>query len=429
MGNVAGMGMNFVDTVMAGQLSTVALGAISIGGAVWSAVFLFALGVMMALPAAVSHLDGAGKKLTVGSTARQGGWLALALALLIWLCIRNSAPLLTLIDVDQSITGVALDYLRALSWGAPGICLLLALRFFNEGIGKTGPTMWLGFLGVALNVPANYVLMYGKLGFPELGAVGCGWATAFIFWVQFLTLLGWTAWRKGYRPYGLFDCFDWPNREVISELLRVGLPVGGMIFVEGSLFVGAALLIGSLGQIPIASHQVAINFSALCFMVPLGLAGAITVRVGNALGRQDPVAARLAGQVGIGITLFTQSIAAGLMFFTPAWIVGWYTSDAQVTALAINLLMIAALFQFPDGIQAAAGGVLRGYKDTKIPMVYTVVAYWCAGIPLGWWLTFEMEWGAAGMWVGMIAGLSVAAWLLTARFIGTSRRLIQAEQN
>ncbi len=425
IGNLAGMGMNFVDTVMAGRLGAVSLGAIAIGGAVWSAVFLFALGVMMAVPPAVSHLDGAARYREAGAVTRQGGWLALSLALLIWVSIRHCAPLLAMLEVDAHITPIALQYLRALSWGAPGVCLLLALRYFSEGVGRTAPTMWLGFMGVALNVPANYILMYGKLGFPALGAVGCGWATALIYWLQLLALLGWIAWRKDYFRYAVLERFEWPRWQALRELLQVGLPVGGMIFVEGSLFVGAALLIGSLGHVPIAAHQIAINFSALCFMVPLGLAGAITVRVGNALGRGEPKAARLAGQVGIGLTLITQSVAAAMMLLLPGWIVGWYTHDAEVIPLAISLLMIAALFQFPDGIQAAAGGALRGYKDTRIPMLYTVIAYWCAGMPLGWWLTFRMEWGAAGMWTGMIAGLSIAAVLLGARFMRTSRRLAE----
>ncbi len=414
--------MNFVDTVMAGQLGAVSLGAIAIGGAVWSAVFLFALGVMMAVPPAVSQLDGARQFRAAGAVTRQGCWLALALAAVIWLSIRNCAPLLGVIDVDREVTPVALEYLKALSWGAPGVCLLLALRYFSEGVGRTAPTMWLGFMGVAMNVPANYILMYGKLGFPALGAVGCGWATAMVYWVQFIVLLIWIGWRRGYRPYAMLSKFDWPDWPALAELLKVGLPIGGMIFVEGSLFVGAALLIGSLGQVPIAAHQIAINFSALCFMVPLGLAGAITVRVGNALGRRDPQAARLAGQVGIGLTLVTQSVAAAMMLLLPGWIVSWYTNDSDVIPLAISLLTIAALFQFPDGIQAAAGGALRGYKDTRIPMIYTVIAYWLAGMPLGWWLTFRMEWGAAGMWTGMIAGLSVAALLLATRFLRTSRR-------
>ena len=262
-GNIAGMGMNFVDTVMAGRLGAVSLGAISIGGAVMSAVFLFVMGVLMSITPSVAHLDGAGYRLRSGRVTRQGLWLALAMTLLMWTALRSSAGLLQLLQVDAQLVPVALDYLRAISWGAPGICFLLVLRYFSEGCGYTAPTMYLGVLGIVLNVPLNYILIYGKLGFPALGAVGCGWATAIVFWVQMLIMAALIMLRPEYRRYHLFARFEWPSWHQLRDLLQIGLPIGTMIFVEGSLFVGAALLIGSLGAIPIAAHQIAINFLRL----------------------------------------------------------------------------------------------------------------------------------------------------------------------
>ena len=411
-GNIAGMGMNFVDTVMAGRLGAVSLGAISIGGAVMSAVFLFVMGVLMSITPSVAQLDGAGYRLRSGRVTRQGLWLALAMTLLMWTALRSSAGLLQLLQVDAQLVPVALDYLRAISWGAPGICFLLVLRYFSEGCGYTAPTMYLGVLGIVLNVPLNYILIYGKLGFPALGAVGCGWATAIVFWVQMLIMAALIMLRQEYRRYHLFARFEWPSWHQLRDLLQIGLPIGTMIFVEGSLFVGAALLIGSLGAIPIAAHQIAINFTALCYMIPLGLAGAMTVRVGNALGRGMPTEALRASKAGALMTLVTQTVTASLMLFAPAWIISWYTDDQAIAALAVSLLGLAAIFQFPDGLQAAAAGALRGYKDTRLPMIYTVIAYWLFGMPVGWWLTFRGDWGAAGMWAGMIAGLGVAAVLL-----------------
>ncbi len=411
-GNIAGMGMNFVDTVMAGRLGAISLGAISIGGAVMSAVFLFVVGVLMSITPSVAQLDGAGYKLRCGRVTRQGLWLALAMTVLMWSVLRSASGLLQVMQVDPQLVPVALDYLRAISWGAPGICLLLVLRYFSEGCGHTAPTMYLGVLGIVFNVPLNYIFIYGKLGFPAMGAVGCGWATALVFVLQMLIMVIWIAMRPEYRRYHLLARFEWPDWRQLRDLLHIGLPIGLMIFVEGSLFVGAALLIGSLGTVPIAAHQIAINFSALCYMIPLGLAGAVTVRVGNALGRGMPQEAVRASRAGILLTLITQTITASLMFFAPAWIISWYTDDQTIAALAVGLLGLAAVFQFPDGLQAAAAGALRGYKDTRLPMVYTVIAYWLFGMPVGWWLTFRGGWGAAGMWVGMIAGLGVAALLL-----------------
>jgi MATE family multidrug resistance protein len=198
--------------------------------------------------------------------------------------------------------------------------------------------------------------------------------------------------------------------------------------VEGSLFVGAALLIGRLGPVPAASHLVAINFSALAFMIPVGLSSAISIRVGNAIGRADPLSARYAGLIGIMIVLGFQTISASAMFLFPELIVSLYTADPGVAHLAVSLLFYAAIFQYSDGIQICAAGALRGLKDTLVPMFYTIISFWLIGMTLGYYLTFNAGWGPAGMWVGMIAGLSAAAILMLARFLRSSQRLIDLHQ-
>ena len=421
-GNLSGVGMNFVDTVMAGRLGAVALGAVAIGGAVWSAVFLFVLGTLLSIQPEVSRLNGAGRNAAVGSLARQGLWLGLGLAALMFVLLRSAGPLLVSIGIDAEVRPVALAYLDAISWGAPALCGVLALRFFSEGTERTRPTMYIGAFGVLVNIPLDYALVFGKLGLPQMGAVGCGWATTLVFWLQLTALVAWLKWRPEYRAYRPFAHFEWPDRRRLAELLRIGLPIGGMIFIEGSMFVGAALLIGSLGATAIAGHQVAINFAALAFMVPLGLAGAITVRVGNALGRGEPLAARSVGQVGIALTVITQTVSALLMLLAPRWIASWYTSDPAVIEVAAMLLRLGAVFQLSDGIQAAAAGALRGYQETRIPMLLTMLAYWGIGMPVGWLLTFAVGLGAPGMWFGMIGGLTAAAITLTARFHRISRR-------
>jgi len=421
-GNVSGVGMNFVDTVMAGRLGAVALGAVAIGGAVWSAVFLFVLGTLLSIQPQVSRLNGAGRSAAAGALARQGLWLGLALAALMFVLLRSAGPLLAWIGVDAEVRPVAIAYLEAISWGAPALCGVLALRFFSEGTERTRPTMYVGAFGVLVNIPLDYALVFGKFGLPQLGAVGCGWATTLVFWLQLTVLVAWLKWRPEYRAYRPFAQFEWPDRHRLAELLRVGLPIGGMIFIEGSMFVGAALLIGSLGATTIAGHQVAINFAALAFMVPLGVAGAITVRVGNALGRGQPLAARSVGRIGIALTVITQTVSALLMLLAPRWIASWYTSDPAVIEVAVTLLRLGAVFQLSDGIQAAAAGALRGYQETRIPMLLTMVAYWGVGMPCGWLLTFTLGLGAPGMWFGMIGGLTTAAVMLTARFHRISHR-------
>jgi len=422
IGQLTSFGMNFVDTLMAGRLGQVDLGAIAIGSSVWAAGLLFVLGVLMSVSPAVSQLDGAGLRRRAGEMTRQALWIALGLAVVLVLMARNADVVMRLLDVEPAVAALALGYLDAMSWGAPAMTLMLVLRFFAEGAGHTRPTMYIGLLGIAFNVPLNYVLMFGKLGFAPLGAVGCGWATAIVFWLQLLALGAYVARRREFAPFALFERFTRPGRVEIAGLLRVGVPIGMMIFFEGSLFVSAALLIGTLGALPIAAHQVAINFASMAFMVPLGLAGAITVRVGNAIGRGDPQGARRAGLVGIGIAGVFGLFSAAVMLSIPEAIARLYTTDREVIEMAAGLLLFAAVFQVSDGLQAASAGALRGLKDTRVPMLYSILSYWAVGLSLGWWLAFPGGRGAAGMWIGLVCGLSVAAVLLGTRFVLTSRR-------
>src|SRR6056297_969296 len=417
VGQVTSYGMNFVDTVMAGRLGRIDLGAIAIGSSIWASGLLFILGVLMSVSPAVSQLEGAGRRLQAGEMTRQALWIALGVSVLMVLVMRNAGWVMAVLEVEPSVAGLALGYLEAMTWGAPALTLMFALRFFSEGAGYTRPTMYIGILGIVFNVPLNYILMFGKLGFEPMGAVGCGWATALVFWLQFIGLALYIRYRRQYAEFELYQGFSRPSAREIGGLLRVGLPIGVTIFFEGSLFVSAALLIGTLGALPIAAHQIAINFAGMAFMVPLGLAGAITVRVGNALGRGDPQGARRAGFVGISLAVGFGLLSALVMLLFPEWIARIYTTEREVIEMAAGLLLFAAIFQVSDCLQVASAGALRGLKDTRIPMIYSVVSYWAVGLTLGTWLTFRQGWGAPGMWVGMIAGLSTAAVLLGSRFL------------
>jgi MATE family multidrug resistance protein len=221
--------------------------------------------------------------------------------------------------------------------------------------------------------------------------------------------LGWQGGRMG------------PDLAMIGGLLRVGVPMAVSVLLEVGLFSFVALAIGRLGEAAVAGHQVALNVAALAFMVPLGLAMAITVRVGNAVGRGDPAGVRRAGMTGIGLTLATQAVSSGIMLGMPAAIVALYSNDPAVRASAVVLLQLAGVFQVSDGIQVASAGALRGLKDTRLPMFITAAAYWGVGMPIGWFLAFRMRLAAPGMWIGLIAGLTLAALLLFARFEALSR--------
>ncbi len=427
IGMVASFSMNFVDTLMAGRLpdKEIALAGIATGGAIWSAVVMFVLGVLMALQPVVAQFDGAGNRSEGGAATRQGMWIALVVAVPYVLILRSGGYMLEWMAVGADIIPTAVKYMDAISWGAPAICLLLVLRFFSEGSGYTRPTMYMGLLGILLNVPLNYILMFGKLGLPRLGAEGCGYATAIVIWVQLLMMFFYVRWHAHFKEFYLFGRWDWPQWAAIMKLLRIGLPIGTTIFVEGSLFIGAALLIARLGALPASAHLIAINYSALMFMVPLGLASAVTTRVGNALGRGEPDAARYAGLIGLLIVLFTQTLSAATMLLIPEFIVRIYTDDLAITPIAVGLLFYSAIFQYADGIQICAAGALRGFKDTVAPMFINIVAYLLVGLSVGYYLTFNKAMGPAGMWIGMIFGLSIGAVLLLGRFLVKSRQMIR----
>ena len=409
-GQLTLVGMSFTDTVMAGRLDAAALGAVAVGSSVWASIMLFSTGVLMVLAPSVAQAEGAGERRRVAPLTRQTFWVSLGLAAVAMVVAANLRPFLELLRVEPVIVPAAAGYLEALCWGVPAWAVYMVLRNMSEGLGATRPTLYFGLLGLAANVPADWVLMYGKLGLPALGAVGCGYATAGVWWLQLTGL----AIYVGREP---------PSREASAAILRFGLPVGVMWLMEVSMFTMVALMIGTMGTVMVAGHQVTLNFAALTFMVPLGLSMATSVRVGNALGRRDPAGVRLAARAGYALALCSQTVSATLMLSVPGWIAGIYTDDPAVIAIAVQLLFLAAIFQLSDGIQVSSAGILRGLNDTRVPMLLTVVAYWLVGLPLGALLGFRFDLGPRGMWMGMIAGLTAAALLLALRYRAISRRL------
>ncbi|MGH8041398.1 MAG: MATE family efflux transporter [Rudaea sp.] len=421
LGQLSAIGMNVVDTVLAGHYSAQTLAAVAIGANVWTLAIVAAIGVMMAMPPTVAHLSGAGERERIGVLLRQALWLAAALGLALFYAVRHAGPLLRVMGIDAGIAAQSQQFLHAISWGAPALTGYFALRGFSEGLTLTRPTMYFGALGLVLLAPVGYVFMYGAFGLSAHGAQGSGMATATVLWVQFSAFALYIARRRHYAPFAPFARWQWPQLGTIVDLLRLGVPMGITLFMEASLFVTAALLIGSLGADAVAGHQIAINVASITFMVPLGLAMATTVRVGRAAGRGDGDGVRWAGFIGIGASLVTQCVSCMAMALFPHAIAALYTGDTAVAAFAAHLLLFAAAFQFSDGIQVTANGALRGLKDTTVPMAITTLAYWGIGMPAGYWICFHVHLGAPGMWIGMIAGLSVAAALLFLRFVRLAR--------
>jgi MATE family multidrug resistance protein len=428
-GQLSSVLMTFVDTVLAGRHGASTLAGVAVGGAVWSVVILVLVGVLMAVPPSVSQLDGAGRHERIGPLFRQALWLALALGVLLFGLVSASAPLLAAMGIAEDVRPAASEFLGAIRWGAPALALFFCARYLSEGLAWTLPTMVAGLLGVAALFPLGHALMFGDGPFPALGAAGLGYATALVLWAQALGLLAYLQWSSRFAALHLFAHWEAPHPGEILSLLRLGLPIGVAVFMEGSLFVATALMIGRMGATAVGAHQVAINVASLAFMVPLGVAMATTVRIGQAAGRGDGAGVRAAAKAGYGIVLGTQLLTAAAMVFGGHAIARIYTDDPAIAALAGALLLFAAAFQFPDGIQALSSGALRGLKDTAWPMAITALAYWGLGMPLGAWLGLGsgLGMGPQGMWIGLIGGLSAAAVLMTWRFVRLARRFPESE--
>ena len=424
---LAQVSINFIDTVMAGRLNANALAAVAIGTNTLFFVTAVCLGLLLSVSPSVAQLFGAGKYAEIGSCVRQGLWMGLGAALFGMAALRAIEPLLISIGVASEILPTTIGFLRAIAWGLPAWCFFQVLRSFHEGIGRTGPVLFGSMLGLLACVAGDYIFIYGKLGVPAMGAVGCGIASAIVFWLMALFLAAYSYLKPEYRRYRLFEYFEWPRRKEMTSLLKLGIPIAVALFTEVSLFAGVGLLIGSLGAIAAAGHQIALNVASVTFMVPLGLATAITVRVGQAIGRGDPQAAKFSGSVGILMAAVFMSCSALVLWTLPGFIAGIYTNDPSVKTMAVTLLLMAAIFQIFDGLQVSGSGALRGLKDTKIPMLITTFAYWGIGMPVGYFLAITRGNGPKGFWIGFICGLVVAAILLNSRFQLSTRRLINAK--
>ncbi|GLH22546.1 multidrug resistance protein PmpM [Pseudomonas atacamensis] len=425
--------MGFVDAVMAGRVGPKDLAAVALGNSIWVPVFLLMTGTLLATTPKVAQRFGAGKHSEIGPIVRQALWLALVVGLIATSMLIAAEPVLHLMKVDPELISPCMQYLHGIASGLPAVAFYHVLRCTSDGIGRTRPAMVLGLCGLALNIPLNYIFIYGHFGVPAMGGVGCGWATAIVMWVMALGLAGYERWAPAYRSSELFSRFDWPHWTVIKRLLSIGLPIGIAVFAESSIFAVIALLIGSLGATVVAGHQIALNVSSLVFMIPYSLGMAVTVRVGQALGREEPREARFAAGVGMGTALAYACLSASLMLALREPIAAIYTADPTVIHIAAMLIVYSALFQFSDAIQVTAAGALRGYQDTRVTMILTLFAYWGIGLPVGYALGLT-DWlgeprGPSGLWQGLIVGLSCAALMLSIRLTRSARNRIRISRS
>lgn len=419
------MSMGFVDTVMAGQYGATDLAAVALGTSILFPVIIFLVGILLAVIPTVSQYFGARQYDLIGPYVQQSIWLGLILGLLAMALIGIAEPLFVLLNINGVLRSIALNYLHAAAFALPAIAILQSLRCFSEGLGITKPIMVISLISLLLNIPANYLLIYGKLGLPEMGGAGCGWASAMSFWISLLIMLGYVSWRQDYRLFAILSHFPRPEPSTLLAILKLGLPIGLAIFMETTAFSVVALFLAPMGATVVAGHQLVLNFSSMVFMVPLSIGMVLTIRVGQSVGAGRPDLIARTIKVGFSLALMLALVSCSLMLLWPKTLAGLYSNDTAVTALAIQLFLFAGIFQVSDAVQIAANGALRGYKDTRIPMLLSLIAYWLVGLPLGYTLAMtdilEPRMGAQGFWIGLIVGLTCAALLLGSRLWWISR--------
>ena len=408
--------MRVVDTVMAGQLGPESLAAVSLGGSLWMPLAVMGMGVLLPVSPSVAQALGAERLADCGHYLRQGLWLSQVVALVLTFVFLRSSAILALFGVDSALIPLSSQFLLALCWGLPARMAFVVLRGFTEGTGHTRPILWISVVGTLANIGLNELLMYGKWGFPALGAVGCGYATAIVDVLMALLLGLWISLHPDLARYAPWSRWEWPEWKPIVHFLAVGWPISISLLMEVSCFGVAGLWLGQLGSTVVSAHQIALNLASLTFMVPLGLSIAISVRVAQFIGAGEPYRARRTGQTGALLCGGLMLLAALAFWLLPQVFVGWYTTDAEVLRLGCQLLVLAALFQFFDGLQVAATGALRGLKQTRGTMVINTIAYWGLGLPLGAWLGLYLQWGAPGFWLAFSVAIGFAAALLNWQF-------------
>ena len=418
------MGMGFLDTAMAGRYGAVDLAGVSLGGVLLWPVFMLMSGITMAVMPMVSQLVGARRTGESGPLIRHGLWIALFSSLVMMLAMQNAEPALLLMGADHGVTAVAAGYLKAASWGMPAMMTYILLRQVCEGLGHTLPPMLIAGTAFVLNAPLNYVLIYGAFGFPELGGVGCGWATATVMWVE-LGLILLVARRPFFRAtnwMGGDTTFHWAT---VARIFKLGVPIGATIFLEMAVYSAISVLIARLGVNELAAHSIAGNINWATYVIPMSLGSAAAIRVGFQVGAGNQAgAARVvstAFRISLGYALAVSVLLVGLRFM----LVGIYTTDADVALIAANLIIFIAVYQVFDDANATMAGALRGYKDTRVPMIISLIGYWIIALPLGAVLangTCDLPMtGVYGYWGGLTIGMGLVAVAMGRRLLRTSR--------
>jgi multidrug resistance protein, MATE family len=399
--------MSIVDTMMVGRQanSAVAIGAVSLGSILYYAVAIFGAGLMLGLDTLVSRAYGAGDLEDAHRSLVNGIYLSIATTPVLMGVIWAGGPALRALNIAQPVLDQAIPYLRAINWSTFPLLLFFVFRRYLQGINLAKPVMFSIVSANLINLTGNWALIYGHLGLPAMGTVGSGWATCVGRIYMAAILMVYCVYYDLRYKTGLLDASRFPHLPRVWQLVNLGFPAAMQLGLEVCVFAVATVMIGKLGAVALASHQIALNTASFTYMVPLGISSAAAVRVGQALGRNDAHGARRAGWTALALGSGFMTCTTIIFWTAPRYIVRVYTPDPGVIHAATSLLFVAAFFQFFDGLQAVATGALRGVGDTRTPMIWSVACYWLVGLPVGYLLCFRFGWGAMGVWIGLCVAL------------------------
>lgn len=422
----AAAGFGLIDTIMAGHMSPEDLAAIAVGVGLWIPVMLLFSGIMIATTPLVAEANGARTPENIPSIVRQSLWVALLLGIIGMLVLQIIPLLLPLVGVPESLLPKASLFLHAIAFGMPAFTMYSTLRGYSEALGYPRPVTVISLVALVVQVPLNFIFMYGIGPIPHLGSAGCGFATALLQWIMFITISIYILKAKRYQATQPLNMFEKIDRVLIKRILKLGLPIGLAIFFEVSIFSTGAIVLSPLGEVTVAAHQIALSITSQLFMIPMSLALALTIRTGTYFGEKNWYAMRKVQKVGLMTSTLFACITMLLLLILRPQIVSVYTSDYDVSQAAIYLILFAIGYQLMDAWQVSAAGCLRGMQDTKGPMWITMLAYWIIAFPVGIYLARYTDMGAAGVWTGLIIGLTIACVLLLTRLYMNNKRLSQA---
>lgn len=431
--NVGSIVIQTTDVVMIGWLGPSELAASALAANVRFVLFLFLIGLITAISPMIAQVRGQRPHAVrdVRRTVRQGFWVALIIGLPICFLLWRIDLILTLLGQSPDLIALALPYARAAVFGFLPAVGFMVLRNFIAALERPRTAMVISIIGILFNALADYALIFGAFGLPALGLMGAGIATALTELFLFVSLLVVIFWNRRFRRYRLFGRFWRSDWERFFEIWRLGLPIAIALVMEIGLFAGAGFLMGWIGTTELAAHQIALQCGAVTFMVPLGFAQAATVRVGLSAGRRDPAGVYRAGITALGLGILFMALMCVILLTFPEPIASFFLDEQMpgsetVIGLAVTFLMFCAFFQVFDACQVIAMGILRGLKDTRVPMLYAAIAYWLVGLSASYGLAFGAGFGGIGIWAGLLIALITAAGLLLVRFVRLHRGLAEA---